>query len=75
VADPIVDAIKENATDGISSNTVDGRTTVAMAPSEQIEADKYAKAQAAAAGTNAGGGPVSLWNRTRAARYIPPGGV
>lgn len=71
----IADAAAQSADDGIQSVTVDGRTTVAMDPVKQLDvADRLAE-RSALSGANANGGPVSAWNRTRAARAIPPGGV
>lgn len=55
--------------------TSDGQSATARPIGDLIEADRYLKGNAALSGTNANGGPVSGWKRTRPARAVPPGAV
>jgi hypothetical protein len=71
--DEIRDSVSTDAEAGVSSFTSGDQTTTAMDPEKRLKvADKLAAADALA-GSNAYGGPVSGWNRTRAARFVPPG--
>lgn len=67
-ADVIAEAAQKPA-----SASQDGRAAAAHPIPDQIEADKYQKAQTALTGTNPNGGPRSGWGGLRAARAIPPG--
>lgn len=69
----ITDTIEQIAEDGVQAATVDGQSTTAVPIPDLIAADKYLKAQEAAAGANPNGGVKSPWNRLRPARLISPG--
>jgi hypothetical protein len=64
------DQIQQAVTDGVQSASVDGRTAAIIPVPDQIEADRYLAGKAAVAGTNAAGGPRSLWGRLRAGRAV-----
>ena len=73
MADPVTPESIAEAASQPASATVDGQTAAAHPIPDQIAADQYAKAQAAAAGTNNRGGPPSAWGMTRTAYGVPPG--
>lgn len=66
--------IATNATRPQTAN-VGGRSAAQVPIADQIAADQYAKASAAASGSNANGGPKSGWGMLRTAKVIPPGAV
>lgn len=53
---------------------VDGQSVSERSADDFIKLENRAIGKSALAGTNANGGPRSVWNRTRAARFVPPGG-
>lgn len=69
----ISDRLEQRATEPAAS-AVDGRSATNDPIPDLIELSDKLKADAAAEGANANGGPKSGWNMLRPARAIPPGG-
>ena len=68
-AETVADAAVTNATEGVASATVDGRSSTAMDPIKQLDvADRIA-------GRSSLTGNKSAWNKTRPAVSIRPGAV
>lgn len=57
------------------STSVDGQSVTNRSADDVLKLRNAAAAEAAVAGTNANGGPVSMWSRLRPARAVPPGAV
>lgn len=71
--DEIRDAAAQSAAEGVASAQGDQGSVTAMDPEKVLRVADRLAGRAAAAGTNANGGPRSGWGMCRNARAVPPG--